>query len=74
MMMGGFGLWQFLVAIFWVVAIAVPVVKILRRAGHGPWWCVLVFIPFVNLLALWLFAFARWPACDGLADPDRRMA
>jgi uncharacterized membrane protein YhaH (DUF805 family) len=74
MMMDGFGLWQFLVAIFWIVAISVPIVKILQRTGHSGWWCILAFIPLLNLLALWLFAYARWPGCDGLADPDRRMA
>ena len=74
MMMDGFGLWQFLVAIFWIVAVAVPVVKILQRTGLSPWWAILVFIPLLNLLAIWLFAYARWPAVDRFADPDRHMA
>jgi hypothetical protein len=74
MMMDGFGFWEFLVAIFWIVAVAVPVVKILQRTGHSGWWCIMAFIPLLNLLALWLFAYARWPARDGMVDPDRHMA
>jgi len=40
----------------------VPVVAILRRAGYSGWWVLLWFVPVVNVLALWIFAFARWPA------------
>ena len=72
--MDGFGLWEFLVAIFWVVAVAVPIVKILQRTGHSPWWTIIAFIPMLNLLALWIFAYTRWPARDGFADPDRHIA
>ena len=74
MMMDGFGFWEFLVAIFWIAAVSVPIVKILQRTGHSPWWTILAFIPLLNLLALWIFAYARWPASDRLADPDRHMA
>jgi hypothetical protein len=74
MMMDGFGFWEFLVAIFWIVAVSVPIVKILQRTGHSPWWTILAFIPLLNLLALGIFAYARWPASDRLADPDRHMA
>ncbi len=40
----------------------IPVSRILRRTGHSGWWCLLTFIPLVNLIALWLFAYIRWPA------------
>jgi NADH:ubiquinone oxidoreductase subunit 3 (subunit A) len=39
-----------------------PVARILKRTGHSGWWALLVFLPLVNLAALWVFAFARWPA------------
>lgn len=47
----------------------IPVARILRRTGHNPWWCLLVIVPFVNLLALWLFAYAPWPSASGGANP-----
>ena len=37
----------------------VPVVQLLRRTGRHPLWCILSV--FLNLGALWLFAFKPWP-------------
>ena len=28
------------------------------------WWTIAFLIPFLNLVALWIFASARWPAID----------
>ena len=42
----------------------VPIVAILRRAGYSGWWALLGYVPLVNILALWIFAFARWPALE----------
>jgi len=39
----------------------VPLGRILSRAGFSPLWSIVAFIPIVNLIALWLFAFADWP-------------
>jgi len=44
--------------------VGVPVANILHRTGRSRWWTVLAFIPLVNLICLWVFAFARWPAMD----------
>jgi hypothetical protein len=41
--------------------ILVPVVKLLRRTGHHPVWCLLTIFPGLNLLAFWFFAFKPWP-------------
>ena len=41
-----------------------PFWRIVKRTGHSGWWSLLVFIPFVNLCSLWLFAFVRWPATE----------
>ena len=41
-----------------------PVWRIISRTGHSGWWCVLIFIPLVNVMALWIFAFASWPLVD----------
>jgi uncharacterized membrane protein YhaH (DUF805 family) len=60
--MGAYSFWHLLVLLFWIVVVGVPVSRILRRIGFSGWWAVLAFIPLVNLAALWVFAFARWPA------------
>jgi uncharacterized membrane protein YhaH (DUF805 family) len=41
-----------------------PVARILRRTGHSSWWCLIAWLPFVNLIGLWILAYARWPAVD----------
>ena len=37
---------------------------IARKAGHSPWWAVLLIVPVANLVIIWLFAFTDWPAVD----------
>ena len=39
-----------------------PVARIIKRTGHSGWWALLMFVPLVNFIALWVFAFTRWPA------------
>ncbi|MBU9456521.1 DUF805 domain-containing protein [Burkholderia multivorans] len=41
-----------------------PYVRILRRTGHSGWWVLALLIPGVNLAAIWIFAFAEWPALN----------
>jgi hypothetical protein len=41
-----------------------PLGRILSRMGFSPFWAILAFIPFVNLVALWVLAFADWPRSE----------
>jgi uncharacterized membrane protein YhaH (DUF805 family) len=64
--MGSFSLFNLLLGTV-IIAIVSPIVLapvalILRRAGFSRWWCVLWAIPFVNIIALWVFALVPWPA------------
>ena len=58
--------WQWLMAIVMpllvIILVGVPVANVLHRAGRSRWWTVLAFVPGVNLIALWVFAFTRWPS------------
>ena len=47
----------------------VPVVKILHKAGYSGWWCLMVFVPLVNIVMFWVFAFADWPSLRGTPRP-----
>jgi len=42
-----------------IAIIVIPVQEILHRAGHSRWWAVLLFVPLVNWVGLWVFAYAR---------------
>jgi hypothetical protein len=44
-----------------VFLLLVPVIKLLRRTGHHPVWCLFAIVPALNLIAFWLFAFKPWP-------------
>jgi hypothetical protein len=61
--------WHWIMAaimpILMFLLVGIPVANVLHRAGRSRWWTILAFIPFMNVIGLWVFAFARWPAVDG---------
>ncbi len=59
----GFGFLVWLVVCFAIVGI--PVIQILKKAGYSPFWVLVAFVPLVNLIFLWIFAFSRWPVEGG---------
>jgi len=47
-----------------LLLIAIPILlfaPIARKAGYSGWWSLLMIIPLVNLVMIWVFAFAKWP-------------
>jgi hypothetical protein len=44
-----------------VVVVLVPAFRIARKLGYPSPLAVVVFIPFANLIILWLLAFIEWP-------------
>lgn len=60
--MAHFSIWHWLILLFYVAIIVVPCWRIVSKAGYAGAWSLLLFVPLVNLVALWMFAFARWPA------------
>ena len=59
--MVGFGFWHWVVFVVTVAAVLYPIGKILGRLGLSPVWSIFALVPFVNLIALWVLAFADWP-------------
>lgn len=61
--------------VHWIIVIAAlfvvvfPTIKILNKAGYSGWWCLFMFVPLVNWIMLWVFAYADWPA---LRPEERR--
>jgi O-antigen/teichoic acid export membrane protein len=35
--------------------------RVLNRAGYSRWWVLMMFVPLLNLIMLWVFAYADWP-------------
>jgi hypothetical protein len=59
--MGSFSIWHWIVVLFWIAIFLVPGWRIARKAGYHGAWSLVLLIPMVNLIALWVFAFVRWP-------------
>ena len=47
-----------------IVIFGLPIARILHRSGRSRWWTIVAFLPLLNLIGLWMFAFARWPKLD----------
>ena len=62
--MGGFSLVHSVILILMLAIVGVPVARILSRTGHSRWWCIVAFVPVLNLVGLWTLAYARWPAVE----------
>jgi hypothetical protein len=52
---------HWLVGLVGFLIFVIPAVKIVQKAGFSGWWVILSFIPLLNVIMLWVFAFARWP-------------
>ncbi|HBF22710.1 MAG TPA: hypothetical protein DDW23_02730 [Planctomycetes bacterium] len=59
--MYGYGGWHGWGLLVMVIVFIVPLWKILTKAGFNGAWSLLTFIPMVNIIALWVFAFSKWP-------------
>jgi hypothetical protein len=53
-----------LCAVAFIILSVYPIFRIVSRTGHSGWWCLVSFVPVLNWIFLWVFAFARWPAID----------
>jgi hypothetical protein len=60
--MGGISIWQLLVVLIYFLLVVLPFWQIFRKAGFSPWLSLLMLIPVVNLVMLYVLAFATWPA------------
>ena len=56
-----FGVFHLLVMLVAIAAYGVPLFKIIQKAGFSGWWFLISLVPILNLVMLWIFAFADWP-------------
>jgi hypothetical protein len=59
--MDSFSIWHWLIVIFWIAIFIVPAWRITKKAGYSGYLSLLTLIPLVNIIAIWIFAFAKWP-------------
>jgi len=63
--MGSISLVHWIIVLIILLVYLLPIIKILQKAGYSGWWCILLFIPIVNIVFLWIFAYSDWPSLRG---------
>ena len=58
----GVSIWQLVIIIGILVIPFIIFSPILNKAGFSRWWSLCFFVPIVNILMVWVFAFIEWPA------------
>jgi len=41
---------------------------IVGKAGYSKAWFLIILVPIVNIIAIWMFAFAKWPNLNKTLD------
>lgn len=59
--MENLSIWHWAIIILIPIAYLVPAARILQKAGYSGWLCILMFVPPLNLIFYWVFAFVKWP-------------
>jgi O-antigen ligase len=62
--MGAFSSVHWVIVFLMLAILGVPFWRIVKRTGMPAALSLLWFVPLVNLVFLWVFAFARWPAME----------
>ena len=60
----GISIWQIIIILLIILIILIPLLifrPIAKKAGYSGWWALVMVIPLVNLIMIWVFAFAKWP-------------
>jgi hypothetical protein len=58
-----------LFGLFAAVLAVIPTWKIVSKAGYHGAWSLLIFVPLVNIIMLYVFAFSAWPMERGRTSP-----
>jgi|TARA_B110000902_G_C14170941_1_gene536835 hypothetical protein len=63
--LGGISIWQLIIILFIFLVPFLIFGPVAKKAGYSRWWALLAGVPLLNLIVLWIFAFAKWPADTG---------
>jgi membrane associated rhomboid family serine protease len=55
------GITHLLFVVLWLAVFMYPLWRIVGKAGFHPAFSLLSLVPLVNIVFLWIFAFAKWP-------------
>lgn len=56
------GIWELIILAVLIVLVVVIFGPVVKKAGFARWWALVLFVPLINLIMIWAFAFMKWPA------------
>ena len=56
--MGSLSVWHWFIILLVLSTYVVPVWRIITKAGFSGTWTLLTFVPVLNFIMLWVFAFS----------------
>jgi hypothetical protein len=59
--MGSFSIWHWIIVLLFLLPLWF-FSRGVAKAGFSPWWALLGVVPLINIIMLWVFAYAKWPA------------
>ncbi|NUB11519.1 hypothetical protein GAY28_01620 [Azospirillum brasilense] len=71
--MGFSSIWHWIIVLLMlgVFALASWVqIRILKKTGYSGWWFLLSFVPVLNIVMIYAFAFSTWPRDRAVAAPN----
>ncbi|KAB0470710.1 hypothetical protein F7Q91_21535 [Vibrio chagasii] len=60
--MGGISIWQLIILSLILVLPVLIFGPILKKAGFSRWWSLVMLLPIGNVIAIWVFAYVKWPS------------
>jgi uncharacterized membrane protein YhaH (DUF805 family) len=59
--LGGINIWSLIIILIIILPSLWLGALVLKKAGYSGWWSLTMFIPLVNIIMMWVFAFGTWP-------------
>jgi hypothetical protein len=54
-------IWLTVLALSLAAIVFLLAASVSKKAGFSKWYGLLAFVPVINIVALYFFAFSRWP-------------
>lgn len=49
-----------IIILAWIITL-IAQIKIISKAGYSGWWILVTFVPVLNVIMFFVFAFSEWP-------------
>jgi carbon starvation protein CstA len=67
--MSSFSIWHWIIILFVLASSIVPAWLIVKKAGYAGPLALLTWVPFLNIVFIWIFALSHWPVMKKAEQP-----